>query len=240
AAIFLRRQALALQQGVGVLVPLAVGEIVPEHGGGGLRLVGDSETEVSLDQAVERFGRMARGLVILKDVAKAIDGGGVIAAVEIEPPDRHFLARQLIFGDRDLEFRVFGVFRLRVFIDDRFERLQRLLRLFLVARDIRYLHVIGIGLQVQDVIRLRRVRVVLEVALGGRFGAGVVARLIIGIGGHQLALARPVRVWILLAEVGEFLRGVRRRAIGQFRETLVVGLARRNVRRDLHLVFFSA
>src|ERR1019366_5356715 len=41
--VFLRRQAAILQQIVGVLVPLAIGEVVAEHGGGGLRFVGDAE-----------------------------------------------------------------------------------------------------------------------------------------------------------------------------------------------------
>ena len=61
---------------------------------------------------------MARRLIILEDVPKSVDGGGVVAAVEIEPPDRHFLAGQLILGDRNLVFRVVRIFRLRVFLND--------------------------------------------------------------------------------------------------------------------------
>src|SRR5574337_59788 len=84
AAIFLRRQPLALQQGVGVMVPLAVREIVPEHGGRGLGFVGYPQAEIGLDQTIKRFLRMPRRLVKLKHVANAIDGGGVIAAVALE------------------------------------------------------------------------------------------------------------------------------------------------------------
>ena len=43
----------------------------------------------------------------------------------------------------------------------------------------------------------------------------------------------------LLAEVGEFLGRVGRRAVGELGEALVVGLARRNVGLDHHLVLLA-
>src|SRR5271154_6209057 len=82
AAKIVGRESLALQEVVGVMVPVAVREIVPEHGGGSLCFLVDPEPKIGLDQAIKRFWRMARRLVILEHVAKAIDGGGVIAAVE--------------------------------------------------------------------------------------------------------------------------------------------------------------
>ena len=41
--MFLWLEAAALQQGVGVLVPLAVGEVVPQDSRRRLRLVGDAK-----------------------------------------------------------------------------------------------------------------------------------------------------------------------------------------------------
>src|SRR6266849_7781425 len=46
ALVLLRLAAARFHQAVGVLVPGAVGEIVPEHGGGGLRFLDDAERHV--------------------------------------------------------------------------------------------------------------------------------------------------------------------------------------------------
>ena len=50
----------ASHQLVGVLVPAAVGEIVAEHGGGGLRLVDDAERHIGLGQPGQRLLDVAR------------------------------------------------------------------------------------------------------------------------------------------------------------------------------------
>src|SRR3954470_9589532 len=47
ALVFLRLQAARLHQAISVLVPAAIGEIVPEHGGRGLRLEHDAERHVA-------------------------------------------------------------------------------------------------------------------------------------------------------------------------------------------------
>src|SRR5262249_60290650 len=61
--VLARLQALRLHQGIGVLVPAAVREVVAEHGGGGLRLGDNAERQVSLGQPQQRFLDVAGGLV---------------------------------------------------------------------------------------------------------------------------------------------------------------------------------
>src|SRR3546814_5229628 len=56
----LRLQVAALQQGIAVRVPFAAREIIAEHGGGRLRLVGDAEREVALRQPVQRLRNVGR------------------------------------------------------------------------------------------------------------------------------------------------------------------------------------
>ena len=72
--------AALLQQRVGVLVPVAVGEVVAEHGRGGLRLVRDAQREIGLGQAIERLLGVAGRLVLGQHVAEAVDRGRVILA----------------------------------------------------------------------------------------------------------------------------------------------------------------
>src|SRR5689334_15377346 len=50
-----RRKASALQERVGILVPLAVGIVVAEHRGGRLRLAGETHGVISLGQTRQRF-----------------------------------------------------------------------------------------------------------------------------------------------------------------------------------------
>src|SRR5271165_126644 len=85
--IVVRRQPLALQERIGVLVPLAVGEVMAEHRGRGFGFAGDAEAEIRLDEPIERLFRMPGRLIILEHVAEAIDGGGVVIPVQIEPAD---------------------------------------------------------------------------------------------------------------------------------------------------------
>ena len=79
AGVLARLEAAGAQQRVGVLVPRLSGEVVPEHGGGGLRLVDDAERHVGLGQAHQRLLDVARGLVLADDVAEAVDRAGVVA-----------------------------------------------------------------------------------------------------------------------------------------------------------------
>src|SRR5271170_7177341 len=104
--MFLWLEAAALQQGVGVLVPLAIGEVVSQDSRRRLRLVGDAQAHIRLGQAIERLLGMSRRLVVAQNGAETIDRGGVVAPIEIEAADRHLLAGELIRGDLDLEFGV--------------------------------------------------------------------------------------------------------------------------------------
>ena len=72
------------------------GEIVPEHGGGRLRLVDDAERHVGLGQAHQRLLDVTGGLVLADDVAEAVDRGGVVAALEVVAADLHLLAGELV------------------------------------------------------------------------------------------------------------------------------------------------
>src|SRR5690349_13025182 len=74
AFIRLGLEAAALHQGVGVLVPGAVGEIVPEHGGSGLCFFHDAERHVALGEPQQRLFDMARGLILRDHYLEAVDG----------------------------------------------------------------------------------------------------------------------------------------------------------------------
>src|ERR1700736_5084379 len=64
ARVLGRFDAAGLYKIIGVLVPAAVGKIVPEHGGGGLRLADDTERHIGLGEPGQRFLDMARGLIL--------------------------------------------------------------------------------------------------------------------------------------------------------------------------------
>src|SRR5665213_710575 len=55
-----RLQAAVFHQRIGVLVPFAVGEIVPEHGGRGLCLLDDAERHIGFGQALAALEEVSR------------------------------------------------------------------------------------------------------------------------------------------------------------------------------------
>ena len=65
-------QSPPAQKRIAVLIPLAVGEIVTEHGGGGLRLRHDAEREVGFRQPVQRLLDVAGGLVVVTTILKRL------------------------------------------------------------------------------------------------------------------------------------------------------------------------
>src|SRR5256885_2489059 len=99
ALILVRLEATALHQPVGFLVPLAVGEIVPEDSCGGLRLVDDAERHVHLGQAHPRLLDVARGLILRDDDLETVDRRHIVAFLLIEARGLHFLAGELITRD---------------------------------------------------------------------------------------------------------------------------------------------
>src|ERR1700738_811770 len=62
--ILARLETAGLYKIIGVLVRAAVGKIMPEHGGGGLRLADDTDLHIGLGQPRQRFFDMPRGLVL--------------------------------------------------------------------------------------------------------------------------------------------------------------------------------
>src|SRR5258706_7629425 len=62
--ILARLETAGLYKIIGVLVPAAVGKIVPEHGGGGFRLADHAGRHISLGQTGQRFLDISRGLII--------------------------------------------------------------------------------------------------------------------------------------------------------------------------------
>src|SRR6195952_4916586 len=62
--ILARFETAGLYKIIGVLVPAAVGKIVPEHGGGGLRLADDADGHIGLGEPRQRFLDMPCGLVL--------------------------------------------------------------------------------------------------------------------------------------------------------------------------------
>ncbi len=80
----------------------------------GFCFVGDAQSQIGLDQAIERLLRVAGRLEVLQHIAEPVDGGDVIVPVQIEPADRHFLARELVLGHLDLELGILDVFRVRI------------------------------------------------------------------------------------------------------------------------------
>src|SRR5882724_4912716 len=143
-----RLQVLAGQQIVAVLVPVAAGVVVAEHGRGGLRLVLDADRQVALGQALERLRNVGRGLVELDDAAEAVDGGEVLLALEVEAADLHFLAGEVVAGEVELQRRIARVVGVGEAGDDVVEGIERLLGVLLVAADVDDLLVIADGLEI--------------------------------------------------------------------------------------------
>src|ERR1700761_229118 len=62
--ILARLETAGLYNIISVLVPAAVGEIVPEHGGGSLRFADDANRHVSLGEPLQRLLDLPGGLVL--------------------------------------------------------------------------------------------------------------------------------------------------------------------------------
>src|ERR1700682_978478 len=88
--VLARLETAGLYKIIGVLVPAAVGKIMPEHGGRGLRLADDTDRHIGLGQPGQRFLDMPRGLVLGDHGLEAVDGGGVVALIHVIAGDLHF------------------------------------------------------------------------------------------------------------------------------------------------------
>ena len=108
--------ACRLHQPIGVLVPGAVGEIVAEHGSGGLRLIDDAQGHITFAQSHQGFFDMPRGLILRYHHFETVDGADEIALIEVEAPDIHLLAGELIARHGDffwalMAYSLFGYLR---------------------------------------------------------------------------------------------------------------------------------
>src|ERR1700736_2717799 len=96
ARVLGRFDAAGLYKIIGVLVPAAVRKIMPEHGGGGLRLADDADRPIGLGEPGQRLLDMARGLILGDHGLEAVDRGGVVVPFQIIAANVHFLAGELI------------------------------------------------------------------------------------------------------------------------------------------------
>src|SRR5258707_3202168 len=152
--ILARLDATGFYKIIGVLIPLAVGKIVPEHGSGGLSLADDADRHIGLGEPGQRFLDMPRGLVAGDHGLEAVDGGGVVALFHVIAADVHFLAGELVARAFQLGLGGGGIFRGRIFADHLFQRRDRLLGAALVAGNIRNLVVMRCRNQVLRVSRI--------------------------------------------------------------------------------------
>src|SRR6478752_5104674 len=114
-------------QSISMLVPGAVGEVVPQNGRRCLRLVNDAERHVGLSQPHQSLFDMARRLILRNDNFEAVDSASVILLFQIVAADLHFLAGKLVTGNVYLLLGTGGVFAARIFPDDFIKRGKRLL-----------------------------------------------------------------------------------------------------------------
>src|SRR3977135_345560 len=134
-----RLDTAGLYKIIGVLVPAAVGKIVPEHGSGGLRLADNAARHIGLGDPGQRFLDMPRGLVLGDHGLETVDRRGVVALVHVIAADRHFASGKLVARAFELGLGADRIFRGRILADHLFQRGDRLLRPALVAGDVRNL-----------------------------------------------------------------------------------------------------
>src|SRR5712671_6857482 len=204
--ILARFETAGLYKIIGVLVPAAVGKIVPEHGGSGLRLADDADRHIGLGEPRQRFLDMPRGLILGHHGLETVDRGGVVALFHVVAADRHFLASKLIARAFELGLGAVGVFRRRIFANHFLKRGDRLLGPALVAGSVRNLVVMRGGDQILRVGGVGAAGMQGDVTGRGADAAVVVAGIVKRIGRHQQRFARPVGIRMLAIDFLEFLR----------------------------------
>src|SRR3954447_10351001 len=115
ALVLARLETAGLHESVGVLVPLGVGKIMPEHGGGGLRLADDADRHIGFGQPRQRFLDVPRGLVLRDHGLEAVDGGGVVVLLHVIAADIHLLAGELVARAFHFRLGAGGIFGGRIF-----------------------------------------------------------------------------------------------------------------------------
>ena len=209
---------------------------MPEHGGGGLRLVDDAERHVGLGQAHQRLLDMARRLVLGDHHLEAVDRRDVFAPLLIVARGVHFLAGELVARHLELALGRRGVFGVGIFAHHLVERLHRALGALLVARDVGDLVEIGRADQVLRIGGVRAARMQGHVALRRRDRVVVLGALVVRVGRHDQRLARPFRIGVLAVDFLEALGGrLVVLLVVQKVQALIVELVGRIVRDDVLL-----
>src|SRR6476620_8029843 len=85
--VLARLETAGLYKIIGVLVPAAVRKIVPEDGGGGLRLADDADRQIAFGETEQRFLDMAGSLIAGHHGLEAVDGRGEVALFQIIAAD---------------------------------------------------------------------------------------------------------------------------------------------------------
>src|SRR5258706_3916563 len=180
--VLARLETAGLYKIIGVLVPAAVGKIVPEHGGCGLRLADDADRHIGLGQPGQRFLDMPRGLVLGDHGLESVDGGGVVALFHVIAADIHLAAGELIARAFEFGLGADGIFRRRIFADHLFQRGHGLFGEALIAGNVRNLIVVRGCDQILGVGRVGAAGMQGNVTRGGADAAVVIAGVVKGIG----------------------------------------------------------
>ena len=194
---------MILDQRIGLVVPFAAGIVRAEHGGILLRFPRNAQRQAGFGEAIERFGGVAGGLVLINHVLEADLRCGPLTRLFVEAANVHFLARQMIAHEVDLEPRVGGIFRLREATLHLAQGDQRLLGHLLVPLYIADLLVIAQRDQVIGVRRVLVTRVDRQEALRALDRFRIVPRHIVAESAHQLCAARPRRIGVLALHLVE-------------------------------------
>src|SRR3984893_6789100 len=109
ARVLARLDSARLYKIIGVFVPGAIRKIVPEHGGGGLRLADDADRHIGLGEPGQRFLDMPRGLIARDHGLEPVDGGGVVALFPVVAGDVHLLAGVLVARALELGLGAAGI-----------------------------------------------------------------------------------------------------------------------------------
>src|SRR5258708_17368046 len=81
--VFLGLQIAALENVKGVAIPARAGIVVPQHGGGRLRLAVQAQAVIGFADALQGFGDLGRGLVLVDHGAETVDGADIVALVQV-------------------------------------------------------------------------------------------------------------------------------------------------------------
>ena len=184
---------------------------MPEDRTCGLRLIHQTKRQIGLDQTMQRLWCVGRGLKILNNHAEPVCRCRKIIAFQIVTSDFHFLGRQMIKGQVELQDRRPSIFAVWVVFDHPAQRLQRLKRQPLVTANFVDLIIIA---QRQKILRIGRIiigRIKIDKPLRGGPTIFVVLVQMVGIGLHDQGAFGVVGIRIKPLDFGK----VKSRIIGR-------------------------